>query len=290
MDSDPAVDNSAFFSPSKARAAQAQAKDWASVDAWLTKRYPSKRLPPFERNEETLQALLELAALNDSADEQRGLVDRIEKSSLQAMSRRRIAESEGNSEILKSLLDRLIGYDNLDGLAEMMVSLNCPDAYVSTMARAITDLTAQNFDAERQATHVEAQVLAIKSDQAKASAQLKDLKRDDFEPRSNLTELTAEWTRNTKQLRAKIGEYDDRLAGQRAAQQPTVKLEEVAALAEELSIQQQRLAELNSHLRAYQSVPSDAQAARAVLEKARAELRTQFHERDRLFERMIDVG
>ena len=290
MDSDPAWDNSNFFSPSKARAAQAQAKDWASVDSWLAKRYPSKRLPPFERNEETLQALLELATLNDSADEQRSLVDRIEKASLQAMSRRKAGESEGNAEILKSLMADLSGCESLDGLAEAMVSLSCSDADISTLARATADLTAQQFDAEQQALRGDAQLQAIKSEQAKVSAQLEDLKRDDFEPRSNLPELTTEWIRNTKQLKAKIGEYDDRLAGLRAMQQPSVKLEDVASMVTDMTSQQQRLEELSSQLKAYQSLPSDPKAARATLEKARANLRTKVKERDELFERLVDTG
>ena len=290
MDSDPAWDHSALFSPSKARAAQAQAKDWASVDAWLGKRYPSKRLPPFERNEETLQALLELATLNDSADEQRSLVDRIEKSSLQAMSRRRAAESEGNAEILKLLMTALKDCKSLDGLAETTVALECPDTDVATVARALADLTAQEFDAKQQATRAEAQVQAIKSNQAKVSSQLKELKRDDFQPRTNLPELTVEWSRNTKQLKAKIGEYDDRLAGLRASQPPAVTLEDVSSLAEDLSTQQQRLAELNAHLTAYQSLPTDPKAARTALEKAKVALRSQMQDRDQLFERLIDAG
>jgi HAUS augmin-like complex subunit 1 len=290
MDSDPAWDHTALFSPSKARAVQAQAKDWASVDSWLAKRYPSKRLPAFERNEETLQALLELATLNDSADEQRSLVDRIEKSSLQAMSRRRAAESEGNAEILKLLMTALKDCESLAGLAETVVALECPDTDVATMARALADLTAQNFDAEQQAMRAETQVQAMKSDQANVSAQLKELKRDDFQPRSNLPELTAEWSRNTKQLKAKIGEYDDRLAGLKASQQPAVTLEDVASLGKDLSAQQQWLAELNAHLTAYQSLPSDPKAARAALEKARVELRSQVQERDQLFERLVDAG
>lgn len=290
MDSDPAWDNSNFFSPSKARAAQAQAKDWASVDAWLAKRYPSKRLPPFERNEETLQALLELATLNDSADEQRSLVDRIEKASLQAMSRRKAAGSERNAEIMKALMADLSGCDSLDGLAEAAVALSCPDTEIATVARAMTDLTAQRFDAEQQALRADSQLQAIRSEQAKVSAQLQDLKRDDFEPRSNLPELTADWIRNTKQLKAKIGEYDDRLAGLRATQQPTVKIEDVASMTAEFESQQQRLVELNTQLKAYQSLPSDPKAARAALEKARAELRSKVQERDELFERLVDAG
>ena len=129
--------------------------------------------------------------------------------------------------------------DSLDGFAEATVALECLDTNVATTARALADLTAQKFDAEQQAMRATAQVQAMKSDQAKATAQLKELKRDEFQPRPNLPELTAEWSRNTKQLKAKIGEYDDRLAGLRASQQPAVTLEDVTSLAKDLPTQQQ---------------------------------------------------
>lgn len=82
MDYDTYWTASALFSPSKARQQQAQAKDWSFVDAWLQRRYGTKSVPAFERNEDTLQALLALATLNESADEQRNLVHRIHKAAL----------------------------------------------------------------------------------------------------------------------------------------------------------------------------------------------------------------
>ena len=255
------------------------------MDAWLSKRYASKRLPPFERNEETLQALLTIATLNDSADEQRSLIDRIEKASLQAQSRRK---ASGGDDGLQLLLQELEGNAALETLAIMVVGLDCPDADVETIGKAIVDLTSQKFDVEQQALRAEAEVRSLKSQQDKVRNQLEDLKRDDFEPRANLAELTSEWMRNTKQLKAKVGEYDDRLSALSASQQPSVRLEDVTQLSEELSSQQARLAELNTELMAYQSLPSDPKAARAKLESAREELRGLVQERDRLFERLVD--
>ena len=290
MDSDPTWEHSTLFSPSKALVAQAQAKDWANVDAWLAKRYSSKRTPTFERNEDTLQALLELATLNDSADEQRSLTDRIEKASLQAMSRRTAADSEDNAALLRSLMAALEGRDRLDALAETCVALNCSEVDISAMGRALVDAITQKFDAEQQALRASEQVTAIKSEQAKILKQLTDLSRNDFQPRPNLPELTADWNRSAKQLKAKIGEYDDRLAGLRATHQPSVKLEDVSLLAKSISAQEDRMTELNVDLKAYQSLPSDPKAARAALEAVRNQLRNQVKERDRLFEQLAAAG
>ena len=77
--------NAAIFSPSVARAAASTAKDWSFVDDWLHRKYAAssasgggggktaaKRsswttVPQFERNPETLKALLALAAANEAS-------------------------------------------------------------------------------------------------------------------------------------------------------------------------------------------------------------------------------
>ena len=74
-----------LFSPSKARQQQAAAKDWSYVDGWLARKYHPKPVPRFERNDDTLQALLALAAFNEKADEEEELVERVEKAALEEM-------------------------------------------------------------------------------------------------------------------------------------------------------------------------------------------------------------
>lgn len=75
----------ALFSPSKARQQQAQAKDWIFVDSWLSRKYHPKPVPAFERNEETLQSLMTLVAFNERADEERALVERVERQALKEL-------------------------------------------------------------------------------------------------------------------------------------------------------------------------------------------------------------
>lgn len=281
----------ALFSPSKALAQQAQAKDWASVDSWLSKKYASKRLPPFERNEDTLQALLTLATLNDGADEQRSLIDRIEKASLQALSRRKAAASGADDGIFELVIGALEGSEAFEALAALSVGLNCPDSSVETIGKAIVELTEQRFTTERQARQAETEVHALKSEQDRVSKILEYLQRgDDFEPPPDFLEMTSQWHRNTKQFRAKVGEYDDRLAALGASPQPSVRLEDIAELSEDLSTQQTRLTELNTKLEAFRDLPSNPKAARAQLESARSELRSLVRERDNLFENLVSNG
>ncbi|KAL2115027.1 hypothetical protein VTJ04DRAFT_10690 [Mycothermus thermophilus] len=73
--------NAAIFSPSVARAAASAAKDWSYIDAWLQRKFRGNP-PPFERNPDTLRALLALASVNEAADEERALLARLESQTL----------------------------------------------------------------------------------------------------------------------------------------------------------------------------------------------------------------
>ena len=76
---DDALSPDALFSPSKARQQRAQANDWQHVETWLSALYPNRPLPTFERNEDTLKALLALAAANECADEEASLMRALEE-------------------------------------------------------------------------------------------------------------------------------------------------------------------------------------------------------------------
>lgn len=69
------------FSPSKARAHRLQAADWAYVDSWLSTHYPNGA-PRFERDEDTLKILLQLAKQNESADEERAMIRTVREEAL----------------------------------------------------------------------------------------------------------------------------------------------------------------------------------------------------------------
>ncbi|KAI0597156.1 hypothetical protein F4775DRAFT_602941 [Biscogniauxia sp. FL1348] len=96
----PSTPQAAIFSPSVARAAASTAKDWAYVDDWLRAKYAvlKRRPPPFERNPETLRALLALAAANEAADEERRQLDRVEEAALDEVRRRRAADEQEAAE------------------------------------------------------------------------------------------------------------------------------------------------------------------------------------------------
>lgn len=275
---------SPLFSPSKARAQQAQAKDWAFVDTWLSKRYASKRLLAFERNDETLQALLALASLNDSADEQRTCTERVEKAALQSLSKRVV---QSNNELQQLLSDGLGSHGGLDALSRTMVCLECSNADSAEAATAIINLTSSKFEIEQQVQRVEYQLSALKSEQRKATELLSMLEQDELQTPQDLPEHTTEWVRSAKLLKAKVAEYDERLSMLRPSKPANSLLNEIEEQQAHQLRESQRMDELYVELRAFQSLPSDSKAARAKLEAAKEELYSAMHQRDGLFERLV---
>ena len=100
--------DSPLASPTKARQAAMQAKDWAYINAWLTRKYTPKPVPQFERNEDTLRVLLTLAAANDAADEETNIHHRAQEEAIRAFKVREEAERKDPHERQKNeILDEV---------------------------------------------------------------------------------------------------------------------------------------------------------------------------------------
>lgn len=210
MDSEPDWTASALFSPSKARIAQAQAQDWLFVDTWLARKYAGKRPPAFERDEETLEALLALATVNDHADEQRSTLDKVEKAALTALTKK-----SPNADVYELISGQLNaeGRQSLDALAQTAVVLDVPLTSSSTdLATAAISLQQHHFELSQLQHRLAHQTEAARSDMLRLKPILRELDDDAFQSAPDLPEKTSDWTRNSKHLKAKIGEYDERYA------------------------------------------------------------------------------
>ncbi|KAI7180743.1 hypothetical protein KC343_g12935 [Hortaea werneckii] len=272
----------ALFSPSKARAQQAQAKDWASVDAWLGKKY-GKRIPTFERNEETLQALLTLATANEGADEQRSLIDKVEKQALHT-SPKRTPEDEGlYQELLESLDAQAAEY--LDSLSGSFAALGASN--ILEAASKVCSLQDDQFTASEQIKRAESQYNNLRQEHSRLRNILHTLQNKEFTVPTDLPQQTSEWARNAKHLRAKLAEYDERLSAIRNASGVSSLLESVSSKSRENQKQRMEFREWEVELSAFDSLPSDPRAARAELDEARANLRRLTARRDALFEDML---
>ncbi|WPG97638.1 Hypothetical protein R9X50_00041800 [Acrodontium crateriforme] len=276
---------SSLFSPSKARAQQAQAKDWALVDDWLARKTGNKA-SSFERNEETLQPLLYLANLNERADEQRLLIEQVEKASLKSLHGRKDCQYQGYQMILAHLTDN--GETSLEALAESFVLLDATNP--SETAGNLSNLSIRHYEAREQLTRTEVQLDAIRREHDRLASVMKAIKCNDFSAAPNLPEDTVEWARSAKHLKAKIGEYEERLNAFRATTGPLTTCEDISEQTESLLKDQSRLDVLTTQMKAFQSLPPDRTAAMAKLEYARDELRKLTKQRDQLFEGLVDRG
>ncbi|RMZ06077.1 hypothetical protein D0864_02333 [Hortaea werneckii] len=272
----------ALFSPSKARAQQAQAKDWASVDAWLGKKY-GKRIPTFERNDETLQALLTLATANEGADEQRSLIDKVEKQALHA-SPKRTPEDEGLYQELLESLDAQAA-ECLDSLSGSFAALGASN--ILEAASKVCSLQDDQFTASEQIKRAESQYNNLRQEHSRLRNILHALQNGEFTAPADLPQQTSEWARNAKHLRAKLAEYDERLSAIRNASGVNSLLEIVSTKSRENQKQRMEFREREVELSAFDSLPSDPRAARAELDEARANLRRLTARRDALFEDML---
>ncbi|KAF2144720.1 uncharacterized protein K452DRAFT_306499 [Aplosporella prunicola CBS 121167] len=220
---DDALSPDALFSPSKARQQRAQANDWQHVETWLSALYPNRPLPTFERNEDTLKALLALAAANECADEEAGLMRALGEEAQREMEQADAAPADNdNAQLLSTIESSLTpaGHASLTAMAELTTTLHAPDTSPTTLAHA---LIAQN-------TH-----LAALTQQQAALLTLRNLLAQDLQYLETtheelttspalaappaLPRQTADFQRQTKQLAPKLREYEERLA---ALRPPTV--------------------------------------------------------------------
>jgi len=102
-----------------------------------------------------------------------------------------------------------------------------------------------------------------------------------------------EWNRNTKQLRAKLEEYENRLASLESGDGPAKRRElvkEVVTQEEQVSGMSERVQTLESQLQAYRGLPKNKNAARKEVQKVERELAELQKRRDTLFEGLVEKG
>lgn len=287
---------SALFSPSKAAQQRAQASDWQHVDTWLSSKYQGRSVPTFERNEDTLKTLLALVAANEKADEERELLWSTQK---EALAELKEGPHEDSPQSRMAIVGKLTAYlpkeglENLDALAGMAVAVDAPNAQPETIARTVMEQT-QTSQALTQTllrlTHLQRR---LETELLSLRTQLAQLRSPSFQPPATLARQTLEWTRNTKQLRAKLGEYNDRLASLAdagAETQSGLLVEQIVQRESDLLELGERVARLEGRVDAFKGLPGDRDGARREVEKAGNELGRLQRRRDELFEGLVEKG
>ncbi|KAK4173441.1 hypothetical protein QBC36DRAFT_335862 [Triangularia setosa] len=317
------LNNTAIFSPSVARAAASAAKDWSYIDTWLARKFPSNRPPPpFERNADTLKALLALAAANEAADEERALLLHLESETLTQLQKQQPKDdllTTTRESILTSLEDSLTreGSTALTSLAQLSLQLNSPP-FPSPVSLASELLSLQSQLAELEQTLARIDVLtSYISSESEALSKLSS--EIDAHPRPSSSHSDDENNHrdenNVTNKKRSEGYHPhpslakSNLAAQRRIKTLSARVQELSAHAspnlstdkdQAVSIQDihtqeqaylellQQKKELDAQLAGFAGLPHDIDAAREELENLRIELRRTTERRDSVFEGLVE--
>ncbi|PWY64948.1 hypothetical protein BO83DRAFT_128118 [Aspergillus eucalypticola CBS 122712] len=283
--------DSPLLSPAKARQAAIQAKDWAYVNAWLSRQYAPNPVPSFERNEDTLRTLLALAAANDTADEEATVLHQAREQAVESFKAREENEEKQKVEILDEVEHNLDdnGRRNLDDLAETTAVLGALGTSTRDLGQSIIELTMEEFDAQQQMSRVQALHEYLGRELATLREQLLDLKTSEvYETPANLPALTAEWTRETKLLSAKAGEYRDRFASLQRNKSKGPTLEEVIAEEQSVIRMLESTETLVERVKKLHDLPSDIPGARAQYKELEQELDRLTQQQNTMSEKLAE--
>ncbi|KAJ5286626.1 hypothetical protein N7478_002312 [Penicillium angulare] len=281
--------DSTIASPTKARQAAIQAKDWAYVNSWLTRQYAPKPIPQFERNEDTLRVLLTLAAANDAADEESAIKHRAREDAIKAFKAQEEAERKDPHERQKNeLLDEVEmclddkGRRDLDDLAESALELgNTLNPEPEDLSQSIVELTVEEFDMQTQMHKVETLHQYLQKELSRLREDLENLKSDKaFDVPPNTQSLTSEWIRGTKTLSTKVGEYQDRITSLERSQPQGPTIEQLITEEEGIIRFREIVKSLEGRVKAFHDLPTDVVGARAKYKELERELGQLTRQRD----------
>lgn len=282
---------SAIFSPTLARQAIATTKDWNYVDAWLSKQFSPGSAPPFERNAETLKALLALAAVNEAADEERELLSKAEAKALVEL--RQHEPSGPQDELLGSIEDNLSksGKESLEALAETATILNLPMADTEEMAKQILDLQVSSFDIAQASSRASILHDHLKAELELARVMLKELDGEEYQVPPGMTKQTAEYQRKAKLLANKLPELTERIAALRNSENTghvQTTIQDIDAEEKRFKAALATVKDLEAQVKSYHGLPHDTDLARQELERLRDELHKLTKQRDGMFEGLVE--
>ncbi|KAI0431252.1 hypothetical protein F5Y09DRAFT_340796 [Xylaria sp. FL1042] len=313
----------AIYSPSIARAAASTAKDWAYVDTWLRRQHAhlgqdaaatSSSPPAFERNPETLEALLALIAANEEADEERDRLARLESAALdearaaerEKESRRRQSAntrsgsgSDANATIhgdllaedLLEALDAGLSKDGLtalDAMADVSLSLNTPaDPRPAQLSHRFVDLQGATHETSHLLHRLGLLQAHLDDESARLRGFLEDLRQG--QQYQLPADSTAELRHAIKDMGARLPELRRHVeALEKKVGIPNLTVEEVRLDEEAYLDLLAKKKDLDAQVKAFAGLPPDLEAARVELEGLRTQLRDATERRDANFEMLVE--
>ncbi|KAI1007210.1 hypothetical protein K3495_g1014 [Podosphaera aphanis] len=279
----------AIFSPSAARKQLAVAKEWNYIDEWLLVKFNGKSPPTFERNTETLKALLALAAVNEAADEEDALLTQCQAKAMGDF--QAVAAQDPNADLLASLEQNLTreGRNSLEALSGLSVTLKRSLPEIEKLGLCILDLQVTSDILEQNSTRLAALEIYLNSELENINSLVQELQSQAYQPQSDPIKNAIHYQRKIKAATSKLPELRDRVALLSNNVVPTsitlhdIKLEE--AHFKDLSSLVQ---ELETEVKSFCGLPHDVQLARLELDALRAEVFKLTRQRDGMFEGLVE--
>jgi len=275
-----------LLSPSKARIQFVQAQEWAHVTTWLASKYHPSTPPPFERNEETLNALLALAALNESADEERDAYAKVEHDALNELGV--MVRGEPDTQVLVAVENSLTreGRTSLNALASLSVALGGGPTE-REMTTSIFQLKAAEMNMQQQTQRVEGLQRGLARELSSLQEQVAEMHGEEFQSPVDVMQKTSGWTRSAKALSIKLTEYNDKLHSLDKAKAPDVDIPRVIEKEKLILELQEKVKALEGRVAGFQELPPDWKLTKSEVERVKRELVSLERQRDTMFERLV---
>ncbi|KAF4589362.1 hypothetical protein GQ602_003251 [Ophiocordyceps camponoti-floridani] len=266
--------SAAIFSPSVARVAASTARDWSYIDAWLASKFPAGRsIPPFERNQSTLEALLALALANETADDERSHLARASASTL-----RRLEQPESNYRLRDTLITCVQGgltdegSNALDAIANVAIRAASPLAAPHHFGRDFVRLQASLPEAELMISRLDLLRRHIDHEADLAVEAHRAWQDHGFKPFPDTARQNLELQRKAKLLRSQLADLRDR--ARRHVGSPQLTIEDASRLEHSILALMARFRELQASTTSFDHrLSNDTGTAQNEVDALRKQLR-----------------
>ncbi|CAI6338418.1 unnamed protein product [Periconia digitata] len=211
------------------------------------------------------------------------------------------ASNSENEKLLETMRHHLTdtGLESLHALAATAVVLNTPSANPETLAHALTSHTLTSQTLTNNLAHIRTLQAYLQKQHTLLREQLHSIQTDPaFATPQNIQRQTTEQIRQTKHLRTKIREHEDRLSALqssgRAAATPASKnvssAEAIADMLEQQSVLDKfkdKVEALEKEVGVYKGLPADKESARREVARLEVELDLVRRKRDDLFANLV---
>ena len=187
----------------------------------------------------------------------------------------------------------------LNALASTAVTLNTPIANPESLAHALIQHSTTSQNLTHQLAHLETLQHYLKKQHSLLRTQLNDVETNPaLNTPPSLQRQTTEQTRQTKHLRTKIREHEDKLSPPQASQSRTTTpgsksigsatgISEMLEQQKALDLLRGRVDGIERKVEEYAGLPADRDAARKEVAKLEVRLDEVRRRRDELFESMV---